>query len=75
MLPLLTLIFSLMLTPSHSYADDYKFIGKHLLEYSIFNIDIYEISYFKAASGAEKLILDYKTNVKKNILKKVGKSV
>jgi hypothetical protein len=39
-------------------------IGSYLFEYSIFKIDVYQISYFKA-KDAEKLVLDYKTAVKK----------
>ena len=45
-------------------AEDFTFIGKSLLEYSIFKIDVYEISYYKS-SQSEKLILDYKTSVKR----------
>lgn len=45
-------------------SEEYTMIGKSLLEYSIFKIDVYEISYYKG-SQSEKLILDYKTNVKR----------
>jgi hypothetical protein len=47
-----------------SGATDFKLMGSYLLEYSIFKIDIYVISYFKS-SNQEKLVLDYKTAVKK----------
>jgi hypothetical protein len=46
-------------------ANEYQFIGKFLLEYSIFKIDVYEISYYKSPNGSEKLLLDYQMDVKK----------
>lgn len=48
-----------------SNASEFRLMGTHLLEYSIFKIDIYQISYFKS-SNAEKLVLDYKYPVKKD---------
>lgn len=55
----------LLFLSSTAFAEDYKLVGKALLEYSVFNIDIYEISYFKAPNKDEKIVLDYKTNVAK----------
>lgn len=56
---LLSLILSLK-----AFASDYQMVGTYLLEYSIFKIDVYQISYFKNEVG-EKLVLDYKTDVKR----------
>jgi len=42
-----------------------QLIGKALLEYSIFKIDVYEISYFKDKEGYEEIVLDYKIKVKR----------
>lgn len=38
-------------------------IGKALLEYSIFKIDVYEVSYYKGENSLEELHLDYKRDV------------
>lgn len=38
-------------------------IGKALLEYSIFKIDVYEASYYKGDDSLEELHLDYKRDV------------
>ena len=46
-------------------ASDLKLVGTALAEFSIFKIDVYQISYFKGKSGHEEMVLDYKTNVKK----------
>ena len=46
-------------------ASELQLIGKALLEYSIFKIDVYEISYFKGPNGVEELVLDYKVDVKR----------
>ena len=46
-------------------ATDYKLIGSYLLEYSVFKIDVYQITYFKA-QDAQKLVLEYKLAVKKD---------
>jgi hypothetical protein len=62
---LLIMLFSIILFQSNGFASDFKLIGKFLLEYSIFKIDVYEISYFKASDGSEKLVLDYKRDVEK----------
>lgn len=48
----------------HALGSEYKQVGTYLLEYSIFKIDVYQITYFKAAD-AEKLVLDYKVDVEK----------
>ncbi len=45
-------------------AEELKLVGTALAEFSIFKIDVYQISYFKGAEH-EELHLDYKTNVKK----------
>lgn len=47
-----------------SFASDFELVGTYLLEYSIFKIDVYQISYFRG-KDAEKLVLDYKTDVAK----------
>ena len=36
-----------------------------MLEYSIFKIDVYEISYLKGTDGVEQLQLDYKRDIKR----------
>lgn len=48
----------------HAFGSEYKQVGTYLLEYSIFKIDVYQITYFKAADS-EKLLLDYKVDVAK----------
>lgn len=45
-------------------STDLKLVGKALLEFSIFKIDIYEIAYYKT-KGAEELRMEYKRDVKK----------
>jgi hypothetical protein len=51
---------------SHSaFGDGLKLIGTGLAEFSIFKIDVYQISYYRGKNGHEELHLDYKTNVKK----------
>ncbi len=56
--------FFLLLITFNSFASDYKLVGSYLLEYSIFKVDVYKISYYKAKE-AEKLVLDYKRDVEK----------
>lgn len=51
------------------YAQDKKLIGRALLEYSIFKIDVYKLSYFKHKSGAEELLFEYKMDVKREYSK------
>lgn len=46
-------------------SDELKMVGTALAEFSIFKIDVYQISYFKAENGKEELHLDYKREVKK----------
>lgn len=46
-------------------AGELKLIGTHLAEFSIFKIDIYQISYYKGGKDLEEMRLDYKTNVKR----------
>lgn len=47
------------------YADELTLVGKGLLEYSVFKVDIYEISYYRGKDSLEALKLNYKTDVKK----------
>lgn len=54
----------LILFSFQSFASDLKMVGTFLLEYSVFKIDVYQISYFKGMDS-EKLVLDYKVDVKK----------
>lgn len=49
----------------NSYAGDMKLIGKAMLEFSVFKIDVYEISYYKGPNNTEELLLDYKREVEK----------
>lgn len=46
-------------------GDELKLVGTGLAEFSIFKIDVYQISYFRGKNGHEELHLDYKTDVKK----------
>jgi len=55
----------LILTVSSSFAGELKLVGKSLLEYSIFKIDVYAISLYRDSSGLEELHLDYKVDVEK----------
>lgn len=48
----------------NSYGTDDVLVGTYLLEYSVFKIDVYQISYFRG-KNAEKLVLDYKRPVEK----------
>lgn len=59
---LLSMILLSLSFPVFPYKD--RPIGKALLEYSIFKIDIYEVSYYRGPDDQEKLVLDYKHNVK-----------
>ena len=58
------IIFMIFFSNS-SIASDLKLIGRGLLEYSIFKIDIYEVLYYKGMNGHEELVLDYKRDVEK----------
>jgi hypothetical protein len=59
------LLFVLLLSSSYTLsAKDWKLKGKSMLEFSIFKIDIYEISYYKSADST-MLVLDYKKDVAK----------
>ncbi len=60
----LFIMLILSLSSLSTFASEFRLVGSHLLEYSMFKIDIYQISYFKS-SNAEKLVLDYKYPVKK----------
>jgi hypothetical protein len=63
-----TLLITLALLTSflgHAKDQEFKLIGKALLEFSIFKYDIYEVSYYKS-SDSEKMIFDYKTDVEKD---------
>lgn len=46
-------------------ASELKMIGTALAEFSIFNIDVYQISYYRGKDGHEELVLDYKVDVKR----------
>jgi len=46
-------------------ASELKLVGRSLLEYSIFKIDIYEISFYRSSDNSEEIHLDYKVNVEK----------
>lgn len=46
-------------------ASELKLVGQSLLEFSIFKIDVYEISFYKSQSGIEEIHLDYKIHVEK----------
>lgn len=54
----------LLVSSMTSFASEEGFVGKYLLEYSLFKIDVYEIAYYKS-KDAERLVLDYKIDVKK----------
>ncbi|MBK24640.1 MAG: hypothetical protein CME70_11650 [Halobacteriovorax sp.] len=61
---IILVLFLFLFMPS-SKADELKMVGTALAEFSIFKIDIYQISYFKGKNGKEELHLDYKREVKK----------
>jgi hypothetical protein len=44
---------------------NYKEIGKAMLEYSIFKIDVYELTYYQSDDGAQMLSLVYQRDVKR----------
>lgn len=46
-------------------ASAMKMIGTALAEFSVFKIDVYQISYFQGEVGQEKMVLDYKRDVEK----------
>lgn len=54
-----------LITLNLAYSGQLKLVGTALAEFSIFKIDVYQISYFKGPEGLEELVLDYKTNVKR----------
>lgn len=62
---LMKLFFLFLLMTNLVFATELKLIGRGLLEYSIFKIDIYEVSYYKNLENHTKLSLDYKIDVKK----------
>lgn len=45
-------------------TDELKLVGKAMAEFSIFKIDIYEISYLKNETDTDELVLDYKRDIK-----------
>ena len=45
-------------------AGELKLVGSAMAEFSIFKIDVYQISYYKG-KDKERMILDYKRDVKK----------
>lgn len=58
------LLLALLLSTNIS-ASELKLVGKSLLEFSIFKIDVYEISFYKGDTGVEEIHLDYKIDVEK----------
>jgi hypothetical protein len=59
-------ILSSLLFISFTFANDVKVVGKGLLEYSIFRIDIYHVTYLNNEDlSKETIVLDYKIDVKK----------
>ncbi len=62
------LLVLILINPKLSMASpqgSMKLIGKAMLEFSIFKIDVYEISYYKNLKGQEKLELVYQRDIKK----------
>ncbi|MGB0453712.1 MAG: chalcone isomerase family protein [Bacteriovoracaceae bacterium] len=59
------LFFIFLLLPQVLIASEFKLVGKALLEFSIFKIDVYEVSYFKGKDQQEKLVLNYFVDVKR----------
>lgn len=59
------LLWIILLSSLNLQASELKLVGKSLLEYSIFKIDVYEIAYLKAEDGTEEIRLDYKVDVAK----------
>jgi hypothetical protein len=57
-------IIILSLIPFSLFASELQFVGKVLLEYSVFKIDIYEISYYRG-KNREELRLDYKRDLER----------
>ncbi len=62
---LLIIILSIPKWTVAKAPDPMRLVGKAMLEFSIFKIDIYEISYYKNSKGQEKLELVYQRDIKK----------
>jgi hypothetical protein len=59
------IIALLSVVSTSAISKELKLIGTALAEFSIFNIDIYQISYYKSSTGKEELHLDYKMDIEK----------
>lgn len=57
-------VIFLLLFSFQSLASDFKVVGSYLLEYSVFKVDVYQITYLKS-HDAEKLVLEYKRDVER----------
>ena len=55
----------LMLLPILAWSSDMKLVGSAMLQFSVFKIDVYEASYFQGDSGQEKIVLNYKRDIRK----------
>ncbi|MFT6631279.1 MAG: hypothetical protein ACJAS4_001228 [Bacteriovoracaceae bacterium] len=62
---LIPFLIFLLTTSLSIKANELKLIGTGLAEFSIFKIDIYQVSYFKGSNGVEELHLDYKRDISK----------
>lgn len=58
------LLLTILLSTSLQ-ASELKLIGKSLLEFSIFKIDVYEIYFYKGENNLEEIHLNYKIDVEK----------
>lgn len=55
----------ILLTITTVHASELKLKGTALLEYSIFGIDIYQISYYSDENDHQEMLLEYKRDVAK----------
>ena len=62
---LIAILLFLVTAPLCVQANELRLIGTGLAEFSIFKIDIYQVSYFKGSNGVEELHLDYKRDIAK----------
>ena len=61
----LTVCLILVLITYSAKGAELKLVGTALAEFSIFKIDVYQISYYRGENGEEEIHLDYKRDVKK----------